>query len=69
MIVLTATCNNGSITLNEPLPDDLEGKQIQVIVQELYPATKRRQSGSAQGQIWIAPDFDDPLEDFQEYMK
>ncbi|WP_041430902.1 DUF2281 domain-containing protein [Synechococcus sp. PCC 6312] len=69
MIVLTATCQNGTITLNTPLPEALEGKQIQIIVQELPPTKKRRQSGSAAGQIWIAPDFDAPLEDFREYME
>ena len=30
--------------------------------------TKRRQRGSAKGQIKIAADFDAPLEDFREYM-
>jgi antitoxin (DNA-binding transcriptional repressor) of toxin-antitoxin stability system len=25
---------------------------------------KRRQSGSAKGLIWMSPDFDQPLEDF-----
>jgi antitoxin (DNA-binding transcriptional repressor) of toxin-antitoxin stability system len=30
---------------------------------------KRRQRGSAKGQIWMAPDFDEPLEDFREYME
>ncbi|MGL5195221.1 MAG: DUF2281 domain-containing protein [Chroococcales cyanobacterium] len=29
---------------------------------------KKRQRGSAKGQIWMSPDFDEPLEDFQEYM-
>lgn len=29
---------------------------------------KYRQRGSAKGQIQFAPDFDEPLEDFQEYM-
>ena len=29
---------------------------------------KRRQSGSAKGLIWMSPDFDQPLEDFSEYM-
>jgi antitoxin (DNA-binding transcriptional repressor) of toxin-antitoxin stability system len=29
---------------------------------------KRRQSGSAKGLIWMSPDFDQPLEDFDEYM-
>jgi antitoxin (DNA-binding transcriptional repressor) of toxin-antitoxin stability system len=35
---------------------------------QFLPTSKRRKRGSAKGQIWIAPDFDEPLEDFQEYM-
>jgi hypothetical protein len=27
----------------------------------------RRQPGSARGQVWTAPDFDAPLDDFKEY--
>jgi antitoxin (DNA-binding transcriptional repressor) of toxin-antitoxin stability system len=34
----------------------------------LQPA-KRRQRGSAKGQIWISSDFNEPLEDFREYME
>jgi hypothetical protein len=30
---------------------------------------KRRIRGSAKGQIWISPDFDEPLQDFKEYME
>lgn len=67
MIILTATCHNGSITLSDPLPPELEGKHLQIIVQEVPQIQKRRQSGSAKGQVWISPDFDVPLEDFQEY--
>jgi antitoxin (DNA-binding transcriptional repressor) of toxin-antitoxin stability system len=26
-------------------------------------------AGSAKGKIWMAPDFDAPLEDFEEYME
>jgi antitoxin (DNA-binding transcriptional repressor) of toxin-antitoxin stability system len=26
-------------------------------------------SGSAAGKVWMAPDFDAPLEDFKEYME
>ena len=29
---------------------------------------RRRQSGSAKGLIRMSPDFDQPLEDFDEYM-
>ena len=35
---------------------------------QIPSTSKRRQRGSAKGQIKIAPDFDAPLEDFQEYM-
>jgi hypothetical protein len=31
--------------------------------------SKRRQVGSAKGMITIAPDFDEPLEEFREYME
>ena len=27
-----------------------------------------RKAGSAKGKIWIAPDFDEPLEEFKDYM-
>ena len=30
---------------------------------------KARQAGSMKGMIWMAPDFDEPLEDFKEYME
>jgi len=35
---------------------------------QISSTSKRRQRGSAKGQIKIVPDFDAPLEDFQEYM-
>lgn len=28
----------------------------------------KRQAGMLKGKIWMAPDFDAPLEDFKEYM-
>lgn len=30
---------------------------------------KKRQSGSAKGLLWISPDFDEPLADFNEYVE
>lgn len=27
------------------------------------------QAGSAKGKVWMAPDFDAPLDDFKEYME
>lgn len=76
MVVLKATCRNGVIELQEPLPAEFEGQQIQVQVEkiksveaaEVAPQKTYRQAGSLAGQIWMAPDFDEPLADFAEYM-
>ena len=43
-----------------------KGNQPLVRLSPLAPAQKRK-VGSAKGQVVIAPDFDDPLEDFSEY--
>ncbi len=34
----------------------------------LYPVNPERHPGSAKGLVWMSDDFDDPLEDFAEYM-
>jgi prevent-host-death family protein len=34
----------------------------------LTPARTPRVPGSARGKIWIAPDFDAPLDEFKDYM-
>jgi antitoxin (DNA-binding transcriptional repressor) of toxin-antitoxin stability system len=36
---------------------------------QLSSSPKKRQRGSAKGQIWMSPDFDEPLEDMMEYME
>ena len=55
----------------------LDGEEI-VITQNDQPVLKlvpisaiksRRQSGSAKGLITMSDDFDEPLEDFAEYMQ
>jgi antitoxin (DNA-binding transcriptional repressor) of toxin-antitoxin stability system len=33
--------------------------------QKLHPA----KAGSAKGQVWMSEDFDEPLEDFKEYIE
>jgi antitoxin (DNA-binding transcriptional repressor) of toxin-antitoxin stability system len=60
----------------ELLQNALNGEEI-IITQndhpilklsQINPPTKRRQRGSAKGKITIAPEFDEPLEEFQDYM-
>ena len=77
MITLKGTYRNGIITLDESLPKDLEGKKVEVLIQESSPQKRRkrganprrfppqgnaRRCGSAKGQIWMSSDFDEPLE-------
>jgi antitoxin (DNA-binding transcriptional repressor) of toxin-antitoxin stability system len=59
----------------ELLQSALRGEEI-IITRDNHPILKliqvssqpkRRQRGSARGQIWMAADFDEPLEDFKEY--
>ena len=41
---------------------------IEQAKEELETKPKRRQIGLSDGVAWISPDFDEPLEDFKEYM-
>lgn len=61
--------------ITELLQSALRGEEI-IITRDNHPIlkliqvssqSKRRQRGSAKGQIWMAADFDEPLEDFKEY--
>jgi len=56
----------------------LRGEAVSIVVDdeqsvEIVPVVRRcrrpRKAGSARGQIWMADDFDAPLEDFKEYME
>lgn len=38
------------------------------VIEEAAVAPKRRQSGLTKGAAWMSPDFNEPLEDFAEYM-
>jgi len=40
MIVLTASCKNGAIALNDPILNQLEGKQVEIFIREVPSSTK-----------------------------
>ncbi len=44
------------------------GKVVARVVPPETEARKPPLFGALKGQIWIADDFDEPLEEFQEYM-
>lgn len=63
-------------TLHLPLPEALRHGKVKVEA-KLEPAEPQpaplagslRGFGALRGKIWMAPDFDEPLEDFKEYME
>lgn len=62
---------NHQIVLDEDLPDNAPNRvRVIVLYEENAPknvAGKRRKAGSAEGLIKMSDDFDEPLEDFEEY--
>ncbi|MGK7893313.1 MAG: DUF2281 domain-containing protein, partial [Xenococcus sp. (in: cyanobacteria)] len=38
-------------------------------VAKISPIKRPLKSGSAKGKVWMSSDFDEPLEDFKEYME
>ncbi len=65
-------------SLNELLSEAHKGKAVFIAAEngwvvKLVPtpvmARKPRKAGSARGQVWMSDDFDEPLEDFADYME
>lgn len=60
-------------TLHLPLPKEWRHQSIKVKA-ELEPVstpsdhTKLRGFGCLRGKLWMSPDFDEPLADFEDYM-
>jgi len=44
-------------------------RPVAKLVAVASPAHPHPQAGTLKGKIWMSADFDEPLEDFKEYMK
>ena len=59
-------------TLHVPLPEELRHGKVRITatVQRASEDSSRAKAGVWTGRqgFWMAPDFDDPLEDLREYM-
>ncbi len=55
------------IILHEELTEALY--EIRVIIEPLTLHPNRRKAGALKGLIEVLPGFDEPLDDFQEYMQ
>jgi hypothetical protein len=60
-------------TLHLPIPNELRDGKVKVVATferaECSKPKSSRKAGSMKGTVWMAPDFDAPLEDFKEYME
>jgi hypothetical protein len=61
-------------TLHLPLPPELRRGKLNVTAMvepaEAAPDTPSLKGfGCLKGKIWMSPDFDEPLEEFKEYME
>lgn len=62
-------------TLHLPLPPELQQGMLKVtatiepVPQAPAPDAKLKGFGCLKGKIHISPDFDEPLEDFKDYMR
>lgn len=50
------------------IADNLPVAKIVLVNGKIVPKRKRRRAGTAKGTFWMAPDFNEPLDDFKEYM-
>ena len=47
----------------------VRGKEVARIIASSPPPGRQRQFGLLEGQVWIAPDFDEPLDDLMDSME
>ncbi|NET00808.1 MAG: type II toxin-antitoxin system prevent-host-death family antitoxin [Sphaerospermopsis sp. SIO1G1] len=65
--------NQFQSNLNKYLDLVIKGEKIIITkdnqpVAEISPIQRPLKRGSAKGKVWISSDFNEPLEDFQDYM-
>ncbi len=72
-VTLTAATEQLSELIEKALADEpvyiLVDDQRAIMLVPAHMKGKRREAGSAKGQFWMSDDFDEPLEDFKEYME
>ncbi|MEL7077030.1 MAG: DUF2281 domain-containing protein [Cyanobacteria bacterium J06629_2] len=70
----TVTVKEAVEKLTDLIDAALRGEEIVITkgdrIIQLTPKqpVKNRKPGSAKGQVWMSEDFDEPLDDFKDYM-
>ena len=73
---MTVTLEEATAQLESLVKEAAQGEEITIVngdtplakIVAAVPPKRRARFGSAQGSVWMAPDFDEPLEDFKDYM-
>jgi antitoxin (DNA-binding transcriptional repressor) of toxin-antitoxin stability system len=74
---MQVSATEAATKLNELMEAAINGEEV-ILLNGDRPAIKLtpigkirpdRKPGSAKGLIWVSDDFDEPLEEFQEYME
>lgn len=73
LTAIKGTYDNGQIIWDETPPIQKRTKVIVTFLEESMPIheeslTQKRQGGSMKGEVWMADDFNEPLDDLKEYM-
>ena len=71
LTTIEGTCDNGVVNFDETPPALKKTKVLVTFLEEVpvtQPSKKERQPGGLAGQIWMADDFNEPLEDLKDYM-
>lgn len=58
-------------SLHLPLPEELRHSKVKVTatLERVSTSAPRPRFGCLAGKIWMAPDFDAPVDDFKDYMQ
>jgi antitoxin (DNA-binding transcriptional repressor) of toxin-antitoxin stability system len=74
---MQVSATEAATRLQELVDAAIDGEEVIICIDD-RPAIKlvpiesiepRRKAGSAKGLIWMSDDFDEPLEEFREYME
>lgn len=71
LTTLQGTYDNGVVVFDEKPPVEKKVKVLITFMEEVELPTEKkvRKAGGLAGQVWMADDFNEPLDDLREYMQ
>jgi antitoxin (DNA-binding transcriptional repressor) of toxin-antitoxin stability system len=74
---MQVSVTEAAASLKELMEAAIDGEEVIICIDDrsviklapIESVKPRRKAGSAKGLIWMSEDFDEPLEEFREYME